>query len=103
MNDVVRALGIAAGTLLSVVVLIVVITIAVVKRGEHESAERPHELPDDSLHVKETAPSQPAKSAKAAAAASDEISVPTILLLGIGLFTLTILLLLGLSLLQHMS
>ena len=104
MNDVLRALGISAGILFFVVVLTVIITIAAVKRGEAGQAEAGHGAPDESLPVKEAAASPPAKAAaKPAAAASDEISVSQILLLGIGLFTATILALLLVSLITHLS
>src|SRR5262245_13243856 len=101
MNDVVRALGIAAGILFLVVVLIVFITIAVVKRGEGEQLEAAHDLPDDSLKVKEAAVPQPAKAARPSAPAGEEISVMNILLFGTALFVLTIVVLLLLSLIDH--
>ena len=103
MNDVVRALGIAAGILFLVVILIVVITIAVVKRGEGREVETAHELPDDSLKVKEAAAPPQAKAAKPSAPAGEEISVMNILLFGTGLFVLTIVVLLVLSLIQHLG
>ena len=92
MNDVLKAMAISAGVLIPVVVFIVIITIVTVRRGEAS-----HDM-HDVLH--EAVVSGPA--AKAALAASDEISVPQILIIGTGLFVLTILALLGLSLLQHM-
>jgi hypothetical protein len=103
MNDLVRALMISAGILFPVIILIVIITILVVKRGEGEQHGASHDVPDDALHVKETAAPPPAKAAKPVAPAGDEISVSKILILGVGLFTLTILFLLGLSLIQHLS
>ena len=102
MNDVVRALGISAAILSPVVVAIVLISIAVVRRGEagHGVGHGVEELP----HAKESvAPATPVKPAKAAAAAGDEISVPHIFLYGIALFVLTIGVLLLLSLVQHLG
>ena|SRR2546426_9721399 len=103
MNDLVRALGIAAGILSSVVVLIVIITIAVVKRGEAGESETSHSIPEDSLPVRDTPATPPAKAAKPAEPAAEEVSVIQILIFGFLLFALTILLLLGVSLVQHMS
>ena len=103
MSDVIRALGISAGILLLVVVFIVLISIAVVNRGEVGEAEAGREVPETPVHVKETAASPVAKPAKAAPPAKEEISVPEILLYGTGLFVLSILALLALSLIQHMS
>jgi hypothetical protein len=107
MPDVVRALAISAGILSSVVVLIVILTIVVVRRGEAGHVEAEHE--GDRPAVQETAPVSPAatagkpgKPAKPGAAPGEEISVLQILLYGTGVFVVTILLLLGLSLVQHM-
>src|SRR5262245_46795052 len=102
MNDLVRALGISAGLLLSVVVVMILISFVTVTRGEASVAQAFHGGPDDSHPVKETAAAPAAKATKAAPA-TDEISVPLILALGIALFTLTIVALLGLSILQHLS
>ena len=102
MNDVLRALGIAAGILFPVLILIVIITVAVVKRGEAGQVKARHDVPDDSLHLKETALSPPAKATKPAAPAGEEISITHILLFGIGLFALTIVALLALSLIEHL-
>ena len=102
MNDVLHALGIAAAILFPVLVFIVIITIAVVKRGEAGHAETGHDAPAGSVHVEGAAAAPPAKAVKPAAPAVEEISVPLILLLGIVLFTLTIVALFALSLVQHM-
>lgn len=103
MNDLLHALSISAGTLLSVVVLIIIVSMAAVKRGE-ANMKGGHGGPDESHGVKEaTAAAPAAKGAKAAGPVTDEISVPLILGLGVALFTLTIVALLGLSLLQHLS
>jgi hypothetical protein len=100
MNDVLRALGISAGILFLVVVLIVVLTMVAVKRGEAEG-ETEHGSPAGAPPVpKEAVPVAAAKTAKAAPE-TDEISVMQILLLGTGLFILTVLFLVALSLIQH--
>ena len=102
MNDLLRALSLSAGILLSVVVLIIIVAMAAVKRGE-ANMKGGHDGPDESHGLKEAAAAPAAKGAKAAAPAVDEISVPLILVLGLALFTLTIVALLGLSLLQHLN
>jgi hypothetical protein len=104
MNDILRALLIAAGLLVPVVILFIGISMVAIKRGE-ASHRAGHEVPEEeSAHVTPTAgAAAAAKPAKAAAApAGDEISVPKILGLGVGLFVLTILALLALSLIAHM-
>ena len=98
MNDVWRALGTSAAILLPVVILIIGVTMVIVKRGEAGLLGLGHHGPDELVPATASAP---AKTAKAAGPVIDEISVPLILLLGLGLFTLTVLALLGLSLLQH--
>jgi hypothetical protein len=102
MNDLVRALAISTGVLAPVIILIIVISIAVVKRGEAGAAASGHPLPDDPSHAKETAAPAPVKGVKAAAPASDEISVLHVLLFGAGVFTVAVLALLALSFIQHM-
>jgi len=103
MSDVLRALGISAGILILVVVFIVLVSFNVVNRGEVGEADARHEIPESPVQVKETKAAPSAKTAKGTAPASDEISVPEILLYGTGLFVLSILALLALSLIQHMS
>ena len=103
MNDLVRALAISAGILLAVVVLIVIITIGVVRRGEAAVRGTTDDAPADLPPPKEPAPSaKTAKPAAAPAAAGEEFSLATVLLLSIALFTLTMLLLFALSLILHM-
>jgi len=102
MSDVLRALGISAGILITIVVFIVFITIAVVRRGELGDVAASHDIPGSPIHVKETSAAPAAKAAKATPA-SEDISVIDILLFGTGLFVLSILALLALSLIQHMS
>jgi 4-hydroxybenzoate polyprenyltransferase len=104
MSDVLRALGISAGILILVVVFIVLVSFAVVTRGEVGEADASREVPQSPVHVKETTTASPgAKPVKGTTRASEEISVPEILLYGTGLFVLSILALLALSLIQHMS
>jgi hypothetical protein len=104
MNDILRALVTAAGILLPVVILIIGVSMVAVKRGEasHGAGHDAHE--EGAVHATATAgAAAAAKPAKAAAApAGDEISVPQILGLGVGLFVLTILALLAVSLIAHM-
>ena len=104
MNDILRALLTAAGILLPVVILIIGVSMVAVKRGEasHGAGHDAHE--EEAVHATATAgAAAAAKPAKAAAApAGDEISVPQILGLGVGLFVLTILALLAVSLIAHM-
>jgi hypothetical protein len=101
MNDVVRALAISASMLLAVVVLIVVVSIVTVKRGEARHVEPDHVRADDLPPATANAPAAAAKGGKAAVSAADEISVPIILLLGVGLFTVTVLALFVMSLIIH--
>jgi len=103
MSDVLRGLAISAGILIPVVVFIVLISMAVVRRGEVGDVVDGHNIPDSPIHVKETPAAPAAKAAKATAPASEDISVIDILLFGTGLFVLSILALLALSLIQHMS
>ena len=103
MSDVLRALGISAAILLAVVAFIVFISIAVVRRGETPEVDAGHDVPESPGHVKATAGSVAVKAAKPTGPVREEISVPEILLYGTGLFVLSILALLGLSLIQHMS
>jgi len=103
MSDVLRALAISAGILISVVVFIVLVSMAVVRRGEVGDAVESHNIPGSPIPVKETAAAPAAKATKATAPAKEDISVIDILLFGTGLFVLSILALLALSLIQHMS
>ena len=102
MNDVVRALATAAGILSPVVILTIIVSIVTVKRGEAGMLGTSHGEPHPA-----TAPAgmaaPPAKAGKSAAPAVEQINVGQILLYGIGLFTLTVLALLGLSLIEHMN
>ena len=103
MNDVLRALSISSAFLLSVVVVIIIVSMAAVRRGEanhagHDAGEDSHGVPAAAAVA--AAGAKPAKAG--AIAAGDEISVPMILLLGTGLFVVTILALLAMSLIAHM-
>ena len=99
MADLLRALAISSGILFAVVIFTIFISITMVKRGEfsmgHGHGHHPEPL------VEAAVPG--GKTAKATAPVSDEISVMNILLLGIGLFTVTVLALLALSFLQHLG
>jgi len=105
MPDLVRALAISTGILLPVVILILFVSIAAVRRGEASMHGALHGVPEVVLHETKPAAAAPAGAkagAKAAAPVSDEISVINILVMGTGPFVVTILLLLGLSLIQHL-
>lgn len=107
MNDLVRALAISAGILLPIVILIIVVSIATVRRGEISMGLVGHHGHDELAHAHGTAAPAATAAAKApakgaAGPAVDEISVPMILIGGVILFTVTVLLLFGLSLIQHM-
>jgi hypothetical protein len=86
-------------------VVIIIVSMAAVRRGEASLAEHDggdsHAVPGAATATAVAAGAKPAKAV--ALAAGDEISVPTILLLGTGLFVVTILLLLGMSLISHMG
>ena len=107
MNDVLRALSISASLLLTVVVVIIIVSMAAVRRGEanlggHDAGDDVHGIPG-AVTATAGAAAVGAKPAKAGALpAVDEISVPMILLLGTGLFVVTILALLAMSLIAHM-
>jgi hypothetical protein len=103
MSDVVRALGISAGILIPVVVFIVFISIAVVRRGELGEVHVGHDIPESPTPVAATATSPAVKAAKPSGPVREEISVTEILLYGTGLFVLSILALLALSLIQHIG
>jgi hypothetical protein len=102
MNDVVGALAVSAGILSPVVILTIIISIVTVKRGEAEMRGAHHR---ESAATAEAAaaPAPAVKAVKPAAPAVEEINVGQILLYGLGLFTVTILALLGLSLIEHLN
>ena len=79
-----------------VVIFTIFITIVTVKRGEISMGGHGHHHPEPLAEA-----AVPAGKAAKAGPVSDEISVMNILLLGIGLFTVTVLALLALSFLQH--
>jgi len=112
MTEVLKAMATSAAILLPIVVLIVMISIAVVKRGEIQMRGGDHAILQESHGVAV----QPAGSAVAAAAAAapaakktpavqatEEISVIIILVLGIVMFSLVMGILLLISVLQHLS
>jgi len=102
MNDVVGALAVAAGILSPVVILTIIISIVTVKRGEAEMRGAHH---GEAAATAEppAAPAPAVKAVKPAARTGEEINVGQILLYGVGLFTITILALLGLSLIEHLN
>ena len=108
MSDIVRALGISAGILFFVVILIVIVRITAVNRGAAEMESEPGPTVAEVPVSKESsgvaaAAAAPAKAAKPGAPPVEEISVIQILLFGTGLFVVTVILLLALSLIEHMG
>jgi len=103
MSDILQALAISGGILLSVVVFTIFISIITVNRGAAAMglATEPHHPFEPTPH-QEAAAAAPAKAAKAAAPATDEINVLQILGFGTALFVLAVLGLFALSLFQHM-
>ena len=107
MSEALRGLGIAAGILLPVVVLIVIVSMAAVRRGEammrgdiHEHS--PNLVPAYVPAAAGTAAATAPKTAKPGTVVTDEISVLEILGFGTLLFVVTVLLLLGVSILRHL-
>ena len=106
MSEVLRGLGISAGILLPIVILIVIISIAAVRRGEAAMQGEAHEVSTElRAHVPDAKPTATAaqKPDKTVAATTEDISVMEILLLGFALFGLTFLFLLGVSVLGHLT
>lgn len=108
MSEALRGLGIAAGILFPVVVLIVIVSMAAVRRGEATMRGGGHGHSPDLVpaYVPATAGTAPAAAAKPAkpgtVATGEEVSVIEILGFGTLLFVVTVLLLLGVSILRHL-
>jgi hypothetical protein len=107
VSEVLRGMGIAAGILFPVVVLIVIVSMAAVKRGEIEmrggTHGSTHELiPAYIPGTAGTATAPAAKAVKPVTVKTEEISVIEILGFGTLLFVLSVLLLLGISILRHL-
>jgi len=107
MSDILQALAISGGILLSAVVLIIIVSIIAVNRGAAAMghATEPHHPLEPTAHHEvagAATAAAPAKAAKAAAPAADEINVLQILGLGTALFVLAVLGLFALSLIEHM-
>jgi hypothetical protein len=100
MNDALRALAISAGILFPVVVLIVIVSMAAVRRGE--AGHLVLEPMPSSVPVAQGAAAAAATPAKVAVTQVEQVSVLEILLLGTGLFVLAVVLLFVLSLVSHM-
>jgi len=101
MSDILQALAISGGILLSIVVFTIFISFITVNRGAAAMGlvtEPHHPLAQTPQH--EAAAAAPAKAAKAPAA--DEINVLQILGFGTALFVLAVLGLFALSLIEHM-
>jgi len=108
MVDVLRAMSTSGAILLPIVVLIIIVSIATVKRGEDAMGGGHHGLSTDghgaaAIHASGSmAAAAPAAAKKPAATESaDEISVMQVLLFGIVMFTAVMVLLLLVSVLQH--
>ena len=98
---------ISAGILFPVVVLIIVVSMAAVRRGEASVRGEAHAVSSElALHATVHGATAPAakkpEKPSAAAAAADEISVPNILLFGLILFGLAVLGLFAVSILGHL-
>ena len=105
MVDVLKAMGTSGAILFPIVILIVVICIAAVKRGEAAMGGGDHGLsangPAIALHpAGSVAAAAPAKKS-AASAPVESISVIQVLLFGVVLFTAVMLLLMLVSVIQH--
>jgi hypothetical protein len=104
MNDVLHALGMSAGILFLVVVVIIIVSMAAVNRGALAHTEAESHALDESLPAKEPAAAAAgAKPAKPGLPAGDEINVPMILALGLALFVLSVAALMLLSLIEHLG
>ena len=107
MIDVLKAMGTSGAILLPIVVLIVLISIATVKRGEAAMGGHEHVLTPNgnaaALHAVGTVASPaPAVGKKPAVAEPvEEISVIQVLVFGIVMFTAVMVLLLIVSIIQH--
>jgi len=100
MSDILQALAISGGILLSIVVFTIFISFITVNRGAAAMG-----LVTEPHHPLEQTPQQAAAAARAKAAkapAGDEINVLQILGFGTALFVLAVLGLFALSLIEHM-
>jgi hypothetical protein len=108
VSEALRGMGIAAGILLPVVVLIVIVSMAVVRRGEAMMRGDAHGASHDLVAAyvpagAGTAAGAVPKAAKpATAATTEQVSVIEILGFGTLLFVLTVLLLIGISIFAHL-
>jgi hypothetical protein len=109
VSEALRGMGIAAGILFPVLVLIVIVSMAAVRRGEiemrggaHGSSHElvPAYIPGTAGTATVAAPA--AKAVKPATVTTDEISVIEILGFGTLLFVISVLLLLGISIIRHL-
>jgi hypothetical protein len=106
MIDVLKAMATSGAILVPIVILIIGISIATVKRGEAAMGGGHHGLSMDGhaavLHgVGSAAAAAPAVAKKPGAAPVEEISVMQVLLFGIVMFTAVMVLLLLVSIVQH--
>ena len=107
MSEALRGMGIAAGILLPVVVLIVIVSMAAVRRGEAMMRGDAHGAAHDLVPAYVPAGAGTATAAAptakpATVVTTDQISVIEILGFGTLLFVLTVLLLFAISIFAHL-
>ena len=99
MSEILRGMAIAGGILLPVVVLLVIVSMTAVRRGE---AAMRGETPGAEPHAAVAAPAASEVKKPAAAAGPEAVPVMEILVFGFVLFGVTVLLLVGVSVLSHL-
>ena len=105
MSELLHGMGIASGILIPVVVLIIVCSMAAVKRGEAAMRGEVYGIsPELRSYVPGVAGTATvaAKEKPAAVVITEDPTVMEIVLLGVGLFVLTVLVLMGVSFISHM-
>ena len=105
MSDILRAMATSAAILFPIVVLIIIVGRAAVLRGEAAAHGDPHEASvQHAPHgvVADAKTATAALKAPAAAAVSENVSVLEILVFGTVLFVLAVVVLFGISIVNHM-
>ena len=100
MSEILRGMAIAGGILLPVVVLIVIVSMTAVRRGEAAMRGETHGAEPHAAAA--AAPAAPDVKKPAAAAGPEAVPVMEILVFGLVLFGVTVLLLVGVSVLSHL-
>ncbi len=98
MSEILKAMAISGSILLPVVVLVIVVSIFAVRRGEAAMGGHDPGLPSGS-----SSGAAAAAAGKAAPVQTRDATVLEILVLGVVLFTLTMGLLIGISVIQHLN